>query len=303
MDLQSLTLLVEILDAGNLSEAARRLKMTRANVSYHLNQLERSVGAQLVRRTTRRAEPTEIGLRLYQHGLAIQSELAAARESVTTLGQSLLGRVRLSVPSGYGQIVMSEWLIDFKRQYPGIVLDVLFENRIEDLLRDEVDIAIRVIPEPPQNLVARDLGPVRYIACASREYAEQHGLPMQLDQLQSAPVVTAAVIGRQLRVAAYQGEERREVVLEPTLISENFLFLRQAILAGLGIGLVPDYMMNDDVRRGDVLTTLDDWRLSIFGTQMYMLYMPNRQHTRATRTFIDFILTRARGASLVASEP
>ena len=65
-------------------------------------------------------------------------------------------------------------------------------------------------------------------------------------------MVTAAVIGRQLRVSAYQGEERREVMLEPTLISENFLFLRQAILAGLGIGLVPDYVVNDDVRRGEV---------------------------------------------------
>jgi len=302
MDLQSLTLLVEILDAGNLSAAARRLKMSRANVSYHLNQLERSVGAQLVRRTTRRAEPTEIGLRLYQHGLAIQGELMAARESVTTLGQSLQGRVRLSVPSGYGQLVMSEWLIDFKRQYPGIVLDVLFENRIEDLLRDEVDIAIRVIPEPPQNLVARELGPVRYVACASTAYAQEHALPTQLDELQGAPVVTAAVIGRQLRVSAYQGEERREVVLEPTLISENFLFLRQAILAGLGIGLVPDYVVADDVRRGDVVTTLDDWRLSIFGTQMFMLYMPNRQHTRATRTFIDFILERARGTAAGAAQ-
>ena len=302
MDLQSLTLLVEILDAGNLSAAARRLKMSRANVSYHLNQLERSVGAQLVRRTTRRAEPTEIGLRLYQHGLAIQGELLAARESVTTLGQSLQGRVRLSVPSGYGQLVMSEWLIDFKRQYPGIVLDVLFENRIEDLLRDEVDIAIRVIPEPPQNLVARELGPVRYVACASTAFAQEHALPTQLDELQGAPVVTAAVIGRQLRVSAYQGEERREVVLEPTLISENFLFLRQAILAGLGIGLVPDYVVADDVRRGDVVTTLDDWRLSIFGTQMFMLYMPNRQHTRATRTFIDFILERARSTAAGAEQ-
>jgi DNA-binding transcriptional LysR family regulator len=297
MDLQSLTLLVEILDAGNLSAAARRLKMSRANVSYHLNQLERSVGAQLVRRTTRRAEATEIGQRLYQHGLAIQSELQAARESASALGQGLVGRVRLSVPSGYGQLVMSDWLIDFKRRYPGIVLDVLFENRIEDLLRDEVDIAVRVIPEPPQNLVARALGPVRYVACASRAYAQEHPLPTQLDQLSSAPVVTAAVIGRQLRMSAYQGEERREVVLEPTLISENFLFLRQAILAGLGIGLVPDYVVQDDVRRGEVLTTLDDWRLSIFGTQMFMLYMPNRQHTRATRTFIEFILERARGMS------
>ena len=79
------------------------------------------------------------------------------------------------MPSGYGQLVMSDWLIDFKRQYPGIVLDVLFENRVEDLLRDEVDIAIRVMPEPPQNLVARELGPVRYVACASRAYAQEHG--------------------------------------------------------------------------------------------------------------------------------
>ena len=297
MDLQSLTLLVEIIDAGNLSAAARRLKMTRANVSYHLNQLERSVGAQLVRRTTRRAEPTEIGLRLYQHGPAIQGELRAARESVTTLGEGLQGQVRLSVPSGYGQLVMADWLIDFKRRYPGIVLDVVFENRIEDLLRDEVDIAIRVIPEPPQNLVARAMGPVRYVACASRDYAARHPLPEQLDGLHGAPVVTAAVIGRQLRVSAYQGEIRREVVLEPTLISENFLFLRQAILAGLGIGLVPDYVVAEDVRRGEVLTTLDDWRLSIFGTQMFMLYMPNRQHTRAIRTFIDYTLERVREVS------
>jgi DNA-binding transcriptional LysR family regulator len=203
--------------------------------------------------------------------------------------------VRLSVPSGYGQLVMADWLIDFKRQYPGIVLDVVFENRIEDLLRDEVDIAIRVIPEPPQNLVAREMGPVRYVACASADYAAKHPLPDQLDALQGAPVVTAAVIGRQLRVSAYQGETRREVILEPTLISENFLFLRQAILAGLGIGLVPDYVVQEDVRRGDVVTTLDDWRLSIFGTQMFMLYMPNRQHTRAIRTFIDFVLERVRG--------
>ena len=294
MDLQSLTLLVEILDAGNLSAAARRLKMSRANVSYHLNQLERSVGAQLVRRTTRRAEPTEIGLRLYQHGLAIQGELLAARESVTALGTELRGLVRLSVPSGYGQLVMSDWLIDFKRRYPGIVLDVLFENRIQDLLRDEVDLAIRVIPEPPPNLVARELGPVRYVACASAGYAAAHGLPAQLDELQRAPVVTAAVVGRQLRLAAYQGEERRELVLEPTLVSENFLFLRQAVLAGLGIGLVPDYVVQDDLRRGEIVTALDEWRLSIFGTRLFLLHMPNRQHTRATRTLIDFILERAR---------
>jgi len=294
MDLTSLTLLVDIVDAGNLSQAARKLKTSRANVSYHLNQLERSVGVKLLRRTTRSMELTEVGRRLYQHGRSIRNELLAAKESVATLGHTLRGRVRIGVPSGYGQLVMADWLIAFKRLYPDIVLDVLFENRVVDLLREGLDISIRVMAEPPPTLVARELGTVRYVACAARAYVESRGLPLVPEDLGSVPLITSDVAGQQLRVAAYLGDERREVLLDPTLISENFSFLRQAILAGAGVGLVPDYVVKDEVLRGAVLTALDDWRLSIFGTRMFMLYMPNRHHTRAASTFIDYILERAR---------
>lgn len=297
LDVQSLTLLVQILDAGTLAEAARRLKMSRANISYHLNQVERAIGQQLIRRTTRRLEPTEIGLKLYAHGRVIQNELLAAREAVETLGHELSGRIRISVPSGYGQLVMAPWLIDFKRRHPAIVLDVMFENRVEDLVREEIDVAVRVLSDPPQNLVARDMGPVRFVACASAAYARAHGMPRRLEELRTAPLLTAAVIGRQLRLAAYLGEERHEVLLEPTLISENFMFLLQAIQAGLGVGLVPDYVVREQVAAGTVVTTLDAWRLSIFGTRMHLLYMPNRHHTRAMGTFVDYVLSRARGES------
>jgi len=292
MDSQSLTLLVEIIDSGNLSQAARKLKMTRANVSYHLTQLEKAAGVQLVKRTTRRVEPTEIGMRLYEHGRNIHNEMLAAREAITALGQSLQGRVGISVPSGYGQIVMSEWLIEFKRLYPGIVLDVLFENRADNL-RDDVDIIVRVIQEPPLSLVARSLGTVRYLACASREYAQTHGLPRTLHALRASPLITAGVTGRQLRLAAYLGTERHEVMLEPTMISEHFPFLRDGILAGLGVGLVPDYVVQDKLATGEVLSTLDEYRLSIFGTHMYLLYLPNRHQTKAVRTCIDFLLAKA----------
>ena len=292
MDSQSLTLLVEIIDSGNLSQAARKLKMTRANVSYHLTQLEKAAGVQLVKRTTRRVEPTEIGMRLYEHGRNIHNEMLAAREAITALGQSLQGRVGISVPSGYGQIVMSEWLIEFKRLYPGIVLDVLFENRADNL-RDDVDIIVRVIQEPPLSLVARSLGTVRYLACASREYAQTHGLPRTLHALRASPLITAGVTGRQLRLAAYLGSERHEVMLEPTMISEHFPFLRDGILAGLGVGLVPDYVVQDKLATGEVLSTLDEYRLSIFGTHMYLLYLPNRHQTKAVRTCIDFLLAKA----------
>ena len=294
LDLSSLTLLVDIIDAGNLSQAARKLKMTRANVSYHLGQLEKAVGVQLVRRTTRRVEPTEVGWRLYEHGRSICNEIVAAQETITNLGQGLQGRVGISMPSGYGQMVMSHWLIEFKRLYPGIVLDVVFENRVENL-RDEVDIAVRILPEPPQQLVARDFGTVRYLACASAGYAQAHGLPASLEQLRTQPLITANVVGRHLSLRGYRQGERHEVMLAPTMISDHYPFLRQAILAGLGIGLVPDYVVQDVIASGEVVTALDDYRLSIFGTNMYLLYLPNRHQTRAVRTCIDFLMDKARG--------
>lgn len=119
------------------------------------------------------------------------------------------------------------------------------------------------------------MGAVRYVACASSEYARTRGLPTELDAL-----------------------------LEPTIISENFLFLREAVLAGLGVGLVPDYVVLEDMRRGEVVTTLDAWRLRIFGTHMYMLfYMPDRHQTRAAAAFIEFILGKARNAAHGRASP
>ena len=292
LDLTYLTLLVDIIDAGNLSQAARKLKMTRANVSYHLSQLEKSVGVELVRRTTRRVEPTEVGWRLYEHGRTVRNEIVAAQETITNLGQGLQGRVGLSVPSGYGQMVMTDWLIEFKRLNPGIVLDVVFENRVDNL-RDEVDIAIRVLPEPPPQMVAREFGTVRYLACASKAFAQAHGLPTELALLRTQPLITANVVGRHLSLRGYRQGEREEVMLAPTLISDHYPFLREGILAGLGIGLVPDYVVQDVIASGEVLTALNDYRLSIFGTTMYLLYLPNRHQTRAVRTCIDFLMEKA----------
>ncbi|KAB0471127.1 LysR family transcriptional regulator [Ralstonia insidiosa] len=294
MDAHSLVLFVDIVEAGNLSNAARNMKMSRANISYRLTQLEKSIGQQLMRRTTRRVELTEIGQRLYQHGRVIRDELMAAQESVAVFGKTLQGSVRLSVPTGFGHMVMSGWLIDFKRQYPDIALDLLFDNRVDDLLRDEVDVAVRVMSEPPQQTVATELARVRYVTCASASYSDAHSMPVTLEDLGHVPLITSAVAGRDLRVSAYQDEQRHELILHPTLASENFQFLREAILAGLGVGLVPDYVVQQDVAEGRVSTTLNDWRLSVFGTRMFLLRMPGRYQTLATRTLINFVVEKAR---------
>ncbi|MDO8276230.1 MAG: LysR family transcriptional regulator, partial [Serpentinimonas sp.] len=196
MDANALLLLVDILDAGNLSQAARKRKMSRANISYHLTQLERSLGMQLVRRTTRRIDPTEAGLKLVQHGRTLRDELLAAQESVSSLREGLHGSVRLAVPTGFGQLVMSGWLIEFKHRHPSISLELIFDNRVDDLLRDEVDLAIRVLSEPPPHLVARELSRMRHIACASSAYAAQHPMPQTVQDLAQVPIITSMVVGR-----------------------------------------------------------------------------------------------------------
>ena len=294
LNAQSLILLVDIVDAGNLSKAARKLKMSRANISYHLTQFEQSLGLQLLRRTTRRVEPTEVGLKLYQHGRIIRDELLAARESVDTLGRGLHGSVRLSLPTGFGHLVMSDWMIEFKRAYPDIALDVMFENRVDDLLREEIDIAIRVMSDPPLQMVAHELSQVRYVICASTQYALEHGMPKRLEDLPGVPLITSTVDGRDLRLSAYQNDVRQEIALNPTLASENFQFLREAILAGLGVGLVPDYLVASAVADQRIVLALQDWRLSVFGTRMFLLRMPGRYQTLAARTLIDFMIQRVR---------
>jgi DNA-binding transcriptional LysR family regulator len=294
LDADALLLLVDIVDAGGLSQAARKRRMSRANVSYHLGQLEQATGMQLVRRTTRRIEPTEAGLKLYRHGCVIRDELLAAQESVASLAAGLHGYVRLAVPTGFGQMVMSHWLIEFKRLHPSITLELVFDNRVDDLLRDEVDVAVRVMSEPPPGLVARELAPMRHVACASAAFASAQTMPRVPEDLRQLPIITSTVVGRELRLAAYRGDERRELALQPTLASENFQFLHEAILGDLGVGLVPDYLVADDIAAGRVVTALHDWRLSLFGSRLFLLRTPDRYLALATRTLIDFVLHKAK---------
>ena len=294
MNLATLSLLVDIIEAGNLSRAAARLGVSRASVSQRLNQFERELDQQLLRRTTRQIEPTELGWKLYEHGRTIRQELLAATESVSSLGQSLQGTVRLSVPSGYGQLMMSAWLTEFMQLYPGVTLEVVFDNDIEDLLEGAVDFAMRVMTEPPPHLVARNMGPVHYVACAAPALVQAGGMPTSLADLHQVPLISSNLTGQKLRLAGYEVGGSTELRIKPRLMSANFYFLRDAILQGLGVGVVPDYMVREPLQRGELLSLpFAPGSLDFLSTNKYLLYMPTRYQTKAIATLIDFLLGKA----------
>lgn len=293
MDVQALGLLVDIIEAGNLSKAAAMLGVSRASVSQRLNRFERELGAQLLRRTTRQLEPTELGLKLYAHGRAVRHEVKAAAEAVGSLGKGLQGMVRLSVPSGYGQLRMSGWLAEFMQRHPEITLHVIFDNDIEELVKGSVDFAVRVMAEPPAHLIARELGPVRYVACASASFIAQHGRPASLEALKQLPLITSLQTGERLSMAGVQAGGHRSLRTRPRLISANFHFLCDAIAQGLGVGLLPDFMVQARMDKGEMQAlTLPQGDLDFLSTQKFLLYVPSRYQTQAVRTLIDFLVEK-----------
>lgn len=301
MDVQALGLLVDIIEAGNLSRAAAALGMSRANVSQRINRFERQLGVQLLRRTTRELVPTEIGLKLYEHGLAMRHEVMAADEVVDALGKGLQGTVRLGVPIGYGQLRMSAWLTEFMRLHPDIALHAIFNNDLEELVKGSIDFAVRVMAEPPPQLVARPLGTVRYVACAAPAFLEQHGRPQNLEALKALPLIASSQTGERLRTTWVQGPSRRVARIRPRLISANFHFLLDAISQGLGVGLMPDYMVEKAVGRGDLqLLALEPDALDFLSTQKFLLHVPDRYQTPAVRALIDFIIAREERGTAIA---
>lgn len=291
MDLQALTIFVEIVDGGNLSQAARALNMSRANVSYHVAQLEKSLDAELLRRTPQGVELTNMGQQVYEHARNIVHESALMRDAVSASASEdrLTGKIGLSAPTGFGQLVMGPWLIDFKKKHPSIILDVRLENFIDNLVKDGVDVAIRVTPEPPPMVVARDLGPVHYTLCASSEWAARHRLPQTLAELRRTPIITSGGMSGRVRMTAAQNDHEEEIEFVPTLMSRSYPFVLDCILSGIGVGLVPDYVIRPRIQAGEAVQMLAEYQFSIDRNHMYLMYMPNRYQTRATITFIDFL--------------
>ena len=294
MDLNALHLFVDIVDAGSLSAAARRRKLSRANLSHRLKVLEDQLGVQLLQRTTKSMQLTDNGAQIYGHARAMLREVAAVQDLVSSATNNVAGHVALSVSAGLGHLVLSDLIVAFKRQHPEVTLDVVFSNQIADLVEDGIDIALRVMSVPPRNVNATPLADVEWIACADPAYLQGRKRITVLEDLQSVDIVCASAVGAPLKITGrYQGGSR-SVQLDPVLRSENFLFLKQAILGGVGVGFLPRYMISQELEQGRLARLLEYYRLSIFGSKIFLITPQARRQGPATRALVDFLQTHLR---------
>lgn len=289
MDLNLLQLFAEIVEAPNLSEAARRLGIARSSVSQRLKQLEREMGAQLLRRTTRRIDLTEAGRTVYDHAVRIRREADSARAAMDSHGRAPRGQVRLSIPTGLGRLVVAPLLLEFAGRYPDVVLQVSFTNRVADLVAGNIDVALKVTSEPSDEVVARELCPVEWRLCAAPAYLAARSPIRRGDDLARHPLMSPPPPGRDYTLRLVRQGRSRTLAFVPRLTSEDFLFLRDAARAGLGIALLPLYVAAPDIDGGALAAVLDDVRIEGPGERLYLLTTPNPYPAPAVRAVVSFL--------------
>ncbi len=305
MDIKTLQHFSAIVEAGSMSGAARRLGTSRSHVSRRLKALEQDLEVQLLRRTTRRIEPTQIGWAMYEHAARISQELSALQSTVDNLGRNLRGHLRLSVPSALGQQVLGPLLLEFAEAYPDVSLQLTFSNRIFDLVAEEIDLAIRVTNTPPDTLVARDLGPIDWVLCASPAYLQRVGAPQQPEDLLRCAMVSVKVSDQRLPLELSDGKHKQVLTLRPRLQTEDMLFLRRAAEQGLGCALLPYYAVREELDSGKLQAVLPQYRARVdaWGDHLYLLTAPNLYPTLATRALIEFLRSRLADIPLTPRQP
>lgn len=291
IDPNDLLIFASVAELGSFSRAAERLGLPKSTVSRRLAALEQRLGERLLLRTTRRQSLTEFGLQLLEHARQVVLEV----EAVTALSErrqaTPSGRLRVSMPSDFANLLLADTLAAFIALYPAIQLELDLSPRRVDLLGESFDIVLRIGNLPDDaSLAARRLAVFSLGLYASPNYLAEHGEPVDPDDLaRHAAIRMLQANGEPAPWTLAKGEQRWQGI-PPGRASANApeLLIRLAC-AGAGIAAVPDYFAAPDVRRGALRRVLPGWCLP--STTAWAVFPERKLMPVKTRVFIDMLQT------------
>lgn len=252
---------MRVVESGSLSAAARHLRLSPAAVSRRLASLERQLGGALVVRTTRRLQVTDAGRRYYEQAVRILRDIEDAQATVRG-ARAVRGRLRVSAPVTFGLAWVCPAVPALLRKHPELQLDLHLEDRVVDLVAEGLDVAIRIGVEPPESssVVARRLGRYGRYVVASPAYLRRRPRPKEPTALAAHDALLHVPDDRAVTPWIFS-REGREVRVEPrgTLRTNVVFALRDAALAGLGVALLPEWLVADDVAAGRLRVLVSDW--------------------------------------------
>lgn len=288
--LSGLTAFVRTADLGSFVAAGRVLDLSASAVGKAVTNLEKQLGVRLLQRSTRSIRLTEEGRLFHERCRRILDDLDDAEASLADAVALPRGRLRVSVPIVSYHLLLPV-LPEFVRRHPEIELDLDFNDRIVDLIDEEVDVAIRSGVLPDSRLMTRALRPFQQLLCATPAYLEALGMPECPRDLDGHHAVRFRFPNsRKLQEWPLAPSDGPEPRLKTVLTCNNMEALSGAVLSGLGIGCLPDFLARNHLRDGRLCTILDA-HLDAPG-QFHLLWPSNRHLSPKVRVFVDFLSER-----------
>jgi DNA-binding transcriptional LysR family regulator len=243
MKLEGIRTFVAIVEAGSITGAARRLGVAKSVVSHRLSELEDAVDARLVQRSSRRLSLTEQGETFHRFCARMLGELDEAVSLIAEKGHELRGPLRVAAPMSFGLLHLGPALFPFLKEHPGIRLDLDLNDRMVDLVGEGYDMAIRIGRLPDSSLVARRLVSSERLVVASPGYAREHGLPSRVEELSEHRGILYSNVHPhdQLRFEREGGSVTGH--FQAAMKVNNGDAMRDAAIAGLGIAVIPDFIV------------------------------------------------------------
>ena len=290
LDLNLLAVFARVAEAGSFAEAARRLSSSRSAVSKSVAKLEVVLGARLLNRTTRHLSLTEIGAAVAEHGGRIAEEATDAENLVASLTSEPRGVLRVSASVAFGTLHVAPALADFLPRYPHLKVDLTITDRQVDLAEEGYDLSIFVTGQPQPHLVARKLAPVRRKLCATPAYFRERGVPLAPTDLVEHNCLDYTRSGEQGRWQFNGPKGDISVPVNGPLHVDDDEALSQAVLGGLGLALLPTFIIGKDLQAGHLQAVLSEY--IPVERHVYAMYLPTRHLPAKVRAFIDFMVAR-----------
>lgn len=288
MDLNAVLVFIKVVQAGSFTAGAKALGLPKSTASRKVAELERDLGAQLLRRTTRKLRLTDVGEAFFVRASRIATEAQEAELAVSHLQTEPRGNLRVTAPVEFG-LSLGTLLRRYLEDHPDVHVEVLLTDRLVDLVEEGIDVALRAGPLSDSRLVARKLPSAKRVLCASPSYIKRHGVPDRPEALAEHYCV-AFQAGSEGTVWHLDGPKgTTEIAIAARLRVNNYEMARQAALEGLGIAMLPTFQCANDVRSGTLVVVLPQWCSREI--TMHAVFTSAKHMSPKVRTFLSLFET------------
>ena len=290
LDLNDLYYFVQVVDRKGFTAASSASGVPKSNLSRRILKLEKHLGVELIRRSSRRFVVTELGAAFYQHCRAMVIEAEEAEHLVRSRQAEPVGRVRFSCPVALGQHVLADLLPRFMQSHPKVNLVERLTNAAVDLVEDGFDLALRMHANPLETpgLVHRPVCPVQLILVGSPRYLETLGGLADVDALHGAAALAHDADEEPAWQLRHDDGRTAVVPHRRVLCSDDWMTLNKVAMAGLGIAALPPHVCRDQLATGALQRVLPQWHA---GQALLSMFTPPRRGTLpAVRAFAEYLL-------------